>query len=390
MNENGKDEDRSNIRNKLFAFKGLTLIGSADIIGAIITGIFWLSIASLIEVKEYGELHYFIGIAGLAYVITLIGTQNTVTVYSAKKINVISILFFLSILASAAAALIVFIIFNKLDVSLLLIAYVVNEMSVGYLLGKKLFTNYSKYILTQRTLTFILGFGFYFIFGMEGIIFALALSYVHFSILIYKGLKDSPVNFSALKAHSGFIINNYSHSVVGGFRANIDKIIIGPFLGFMILGNYALALQLVALLTIIPQIVFKYTLSHDASEIPTTKIKLWTFMFAIVTCITTIVLSPHIIPLFFQKFVDVVVAIQILSISVIPGTAVLFYISKFLGLEKSKSPLIGLVIQVAIVILGIVILGPSYEIVGISISYVLGSCANLTYLFFANRLLDKP
>ena len=389
MNENGKDEDRSNIRNKLFAFKGLTLVGSADIIGAIITGIFWLSIASLIEVKEYGELHYFIGIAGLAYVITLIGTQNTVTVYSAKKINVISILFFLSILASAAAALIVFIIFNKLDVSLLLIAYVVNEMSVGYLLGKKLFTNYSKYILTQRTLTFILGFGFYFIFGMEGIIFALALSYVHFSILIYKGLKDSPVNFSALKAHSGFIINNYSHSVVGGFRANIDKIIIGPFLGFMILGNYALALQLVALLTIIPQIVFKYTLSHDASEIPTTKIKLWTFMFAIVTCITTIVLSPHIIPLFFQKFVDVVVAIQILSISVIPGTAVLFYISKFLGLEKSKSPLIGLVIQVAIVILGIVILGPSYEIVGISISYVLGSCANLTYLFFANRLLDK-
>ena len=389
MNENGKDEDRSNIRNKLFAFKGLTLIGSADIIGAIITGIFWLSIASLIDVKEYGELHYFMGIAGLAYVITLIGTQNTVTVYSAKKINVVSTLFFISILASAAAALIVFIIFNKLDVSLLLIAYVVNEMSVGYLLGKKLFTNYSKYILTQRTLTFILGFGFYFIFGMEGIIFALALSYVHFSILIYKGLKDSPVNFSALKAHSGFIINNYSHSVVGGFRANIDKIIIGPFLGFMILGNYALALQLVALLTIIPQIVFKYTLSHDASEIPTTKIKLWTFMFAIVTCITTIVLSPHIIPLFFQKFVDVVVAIQILSISVIPGTAVLFYISKFLGLEKSKSPLIGLVIQVSIVILGIVILGPIYEIVGISISYVLGTCANLTYLFFANRLLDK-
>ena len=383
-------DDSKNLKDKIFAFKDLGMIGSADIIGAAITGIFWLSIALFLEVEEYGEVHYFIGIAGLAYVITLIGTQNTVTVYSAKKINVISILFFLSILASAAAALIVFIIFNKLDVSLLLIAYVVNEMSVGYLLGKKLFTNYSKYILTQRTLTFILGFGFYFIFGMEGIIFALALSYVHFSILIYKGLKDSPVNFSALKAHSGFIINNYSHSVVGGFRANIDKIIIGPFLGFMILGNYALALQLVALLTIIPQIVFKYTLSHDASEIPTTKIKLWTFMFAIVTCITTIVLSPHIIPLFFQKFVDVVVAIQILSISVIPGTAVLFYISKFLGLEKSKSPLIGLVIQVAIVILGIVILGPSYEIVGISISYVLGSCANLTYLFFANRLLDKP
>ena len=300
MNENGKDENWSNIRNKLFAFKGLALIGSADITGAIITGIFWLTIASLIEVEEYGELHYFIGIAGLAYAIALIGTHNTMTVYSAKKVNIVSTLFLLSLLGGIVAALAVFIIFNKLDVSLLLIAYVVNDMSLGYIIGRKLFANYSKYILTQRTLTLVLGFGFYFIFGVEGIIFALVLSYSHFLILIYKGLKDSQVNFSALKIHSGFIINNYVSSVVGGFRANIDKIIVGPLLGFAILGNYALALQFVALLVVIPQIVFKYTLSHDATGVPTTRIKLWTFMFAVVTCAATIVLSPHLIPLFFH------------------------------------------------------------------------------------------
>ena len=388
MNENGKDEDRSNIRNKLFAFKGLTLIGSADIIGAIITGIFWLFIASLIEVKEYGELHYFIGIAGLAYVITLIGTQNTVTVYSAKKINVVSTLFFISLLIASVTALVVFFIYNKPDVSLLVIGYAINDLSIGYLLGKKLFGNYSKYILTQRMLVFILGFGFYFIFGVEGILYALALSYVHFLILMYKGLKDSPINFSSLKTRSGFIINNYALSLVGGFRGNIDKVIIAPLLGFMLLGNLALALQFYVILMVIPQIVFKYTLSHDASGIPTTKVKLWTFMFAIGICITTIVLSPHLIPLFFQKFIDVVVAVQILSISIIPATACLFYISKFLGLEKSKSPLIGLVIQVTITILGIVILGPMYGIIGIAISYVLASSGNLTYLFFTNRLLE--
>jgi O-antigen/teichoic acid export membrane protein len=112
-------------------------------------------------------------------------------------------------------------------------------------------------------------------------------------------------------------------------------------------------------------------------------------LFAIVTCIATIVLSPHLIPLFFEKFTDVVIAIQILSIGVIPGTANLFYLSKFLGLEKSKSPLIGLSIQVTITILGIVILGQMYGIVGIAISYVLASLGNFTYLFFANRLLEK-
>ena len=384
-----EDDNRADIKKKLFAFKGLALIGSADIIGAIITGVFWLSIAALIEVEEYGELHYLIGIAGLIYVITLIGAKNTITVYSAKKVNVVSTLFLFSILVGVGATVTMFIIFNKLDVSLLLIAYVINDMSLGYLVGKKLYSTYSKHVITQRALTFVLGFGFYFIFGVEGIIFALALSYVHFLILIYKGLKDSPVDFSTLKSHSGFIINNYAYSVVGGFRGNIDKIIIGPLLGFMILGNYTLALQFIVLLAVIPQIVFKYTLSHDANGIPTTKIKLWTFVFAVMTCIATILVSPYLIPLFFEKFVDVIVAIQILSISVISSTAVLFYTSKFLGLEKSKVPLIGLAIQVIVVILGIVILGPDYEIIGISISYVLGTCANLTYLLFASHSLDK-
>ena len=383
-------DDSKNLKDRIFAYRGLGMIGSADIIGAIITGIFWLSIATFLEVEEYGQLHYFLGIAGVAYVITLFGTQHTITVYSAKKVNVVSTLFFLSILAGVAAALIVFIIYNEMDVSLLLIAYTINDLSLGYLLGKKLFNNYSKYILTQRMLTFILGFGFYFIFGIEGIIFALALSYIHFLILIYKGLKDSPINFSALKAHSGFIINNYVISVVGGFRGNIDKVIIAPLLGFILLGNVALALQFYVILMVIPQVVFKYTLSHDASGIPTSRVKLWTFLFAIVTCITTIVLSPHLIPLFFEKFADVVIAIQILSIGVIAGTANLFYLSKFLGLEKSKSPLIGLSIQVAITVLGIVILGQMYGIVGIAISYVLASLGNFTYLFFANRLLEKP
>ena len=383
-------DDSKNLKDKIFAYKGLGMIGSADIIGAAISAIFWLSIASILEVKEYGELHYFIGIAGVVFVVALIGTQQAITVYSAKKVNVVSTLFFISLLAGAVTAIAVFFISNKIDISLLLIAYIINDLSLGYLLGKKQFSNYPKYILTQRTLTFSLGFGFYFIFGVEGILFALALSYVHFLILICKGLKDSPINFSALKAHSGFIINNYVISMVGGFRGNIDKVIIAPLLGFILLGNVALALQFYVILMVIPQVVYKYTLSHDASGIPTTRVKLWTFIFAVGSCITTIVLSPYLIPLFFEKFVDVVVAIQILSIGVISSTGSLFYMSKFLGLEKSKSPLIGLSIQITITILGIVILGPTYGIVGIAISYVLASLGNFTYLFFANRLLEKP
>ena len=378
--------DDENTNSKFSSFKDLFTLGSADVIGVVITGIFWLSIASFIEVEDYGQLHYLLGIAGIAYVVTLIGTQQTITVYSAKKTNVVSTLFFISIVAASITALIIFFIYGQLELSLLVIGYAVNDMAIGYLLGKKLFGNYSKYILTQRMLVFILGFGFYSIFGVDGILYALALSYIHFTLIIYKGLKDSKINYSSLKTRSGFIVNNYALSVVGGFRGNIDKVIIAPLLGFIVLGNLALALQFYTILMVIPQIVFKFTLSHDANGVPTTKVKLWTFLFAIIICITTIILSPLLIPLFFEKFVDVVISIQILSVSIIPATGTLFYQSKFLGQEKSKNPLIGLSIQVAITITGIITLGQMYGMIGVTISYVLASSGNLVYLTFANRL----
>ena len=386
MNENGKDEDSSNFRNKLFALKGLALIGSADIIGIAITGIFWLSIATFLEVEEFGQIHYFLAIAGIAYIVAMIGTRNAITVYSAKKVNVVSTLFLFSLLAGAMSALIVFFISNQFHVSFLILGFLVNDLSLGYLIGKKLFKNYSKYVLTQKILTFLLGIGFYFVLGPEGIIFALALSYIHFLILIYKGLKTSPINFSALKPRAGFIINNYAHSALGGLRANIDKLIIAPLLGFTLLGNIALAMQFYIILQVIPSVVFKYTLSHDASGIPTTKVKLWTLSFAIASCVATLILSPNIIPIFFPQFSEVVIAIQILSICIIPDTiANIFYISKFLGQEKSKNPLIATGIMVILTASGIIILGPIYGILGISFSFVLASLGNFTYLFFANR-----
>ena len=63
------------------------------------------------------------------------------------------------------------------------------------------------------------------------------------------------------------MINNYWINVSGAVGGQIDKLIIAPILGFALLGNYSLALQVVAILFVIPGIVFKYTLSHDATGI---------------------------------------------------------------------------------------------------------------------------
>ena len=61
---------------------------------------------------------------------------------------------------------------------------------------------------------------------------------------------------------------------------------------------------------------------------------------------------------------------------------------KFFGLEKGKNPVIAITIMITITALGIIILGPTYGIIGVSLSFVLASLGNFTYLFFSNRAFE--
>ena len=213
-------------------FKSIGLIGSADIIGTGIATIFWFFLASQIEPTQYGEIHYLLSIAGLAYLISVIGTSESIMVYGAKNIKLQPTLFLISILAGIISSIIILLIFYRFDMSFIVLAYVINDLSIAYLIGKKLFSNYSKYILVQKILTLGFGLGFYYLFGIDGIIYGLALSYVHFVIIIFKVFRESKINFPLLKSHSGFITNNYAMNVIGGLRGNLDKIIIVPLIGF--------------------------------------------------------------------------------------------------------------------------------------------------------------
>ena len=231
--------------------------------GSGITAIFWFIIAALLIPSEYGQIQYFISIAGIAYTISLIGTQEVITVYTAKKIDLQKTLISISLIVGTISGIVVLILFSKIDVSFLIIVFIINDIGLGYLLGKKFFKNYSRYFLTQKGLTFILGIGLYFVFGVDGIIFGLVLSYIHFSILIYKIIKTSKIDFPLLKTRLGFVTNNYLISTIGIGKNQLDKIIVLPIIGFELLGNYALALQMYAVFMMFSKIVYQYTLHHD-------------------------------------------------------------------------------------------------------------------------------
>lgn len=369
--------------------KGLFSIGIADILGTGIASLFWFFLATLVEPEEFGEIFYFIGIATLASYIALIGAQETLVVYVAKKIKIQSTLNLLSLLVAGISFVIIIIIFNKIDTSFLLLGFVINTLAIGDLLGRKNFNGYLKYFLTQKILLLTLGLTFYHLFGVEGILYAMALSFGAYTIRVVKGFKESKINFVLLKPHMGFIANNYLMRLADNSKNQIDKLIIAPILGFALLGNYALAIQLVGILFIFSTIVFKYTLSEDAVGNRNTKLKKMSLLFSIGIAIMGFFLSPIIIPELFPKYIEVIDAIQIMVFTTIPFSIGTIYKSRILGLVKSKLLVISTLGSLITMIIGMITLGTTFGIIGLAFAFVLAISVETIILFLLSIKIEQ-
>ena len=365
---------------KFGKLKELSFIGSADIIGTGITAVFWFFLASQISPERYGEIFYYIGIAATAAAFALIGAQNTITVYSSKNIKVESTLYFLSLILGVIASFILIVIFYRTDIIFLLFGYVINTLAMGKLLGTQSFLSYFKHTLIQKVLTLVSGILSFVIFGADGIIFALAISYASFIIVIYNRFKQTKINFSLLKGRVKFIINNYVIEVLTKLNANLNRLIVVPLLGFGILGNFSLALQVVNVGLIFTVIIFKYTIPYDALGEENKKLKKVSLLISIVMVFLGALVVPSIIPIFFPEYEEVTDVIRILIFSIIPMTLTKIYSSKLLGDENSQRILYSKIASIITFVIAIIILSPDYGIIGLALSYLLSTVAETVCL----------
>ena len=366
--------------------KELVTLGSGDVIGSVLSAIFWFYLASQIKPDAYGEIHWFLGIVGIFSYVALFGTLNTITVYSAKNIKIQSTLYLISLIAGAILSFVVILVFPsfyEIDSGILLIAYVINTLALGDLLGRKLYSTYSKYVLTQKGLTLGLGLLFFYYFGYDGILFALALSYVFYIKRIFIIFREQKINFNLVKERIGFITNNYMMFLLAGFNGQIDKIIIAPLLGFTLLGNYSLALQAITIMMIFSAIFYKYILPQDSSGKNTKNLKIFAIIVSISISLVGIFLGPTLVEVFFPKYLEAKDAIQIMSVSIAPSTIALILESQFLGSEKSRVVLIGAIISLVILICGMIILGLNFGIIGLAWSLIIATSAKTVFLLFA-------
>ena len=353
--------------------KQLSFIGGADVVGSGITAIFWFFLASQISPDEYGQIFYFIGIASIAGAFVIVGAQNSILVYSAKNIKVESTLYLLSLIFAVIASFIIIVIFYKIDIVFLVFGYVINTLALGQLLGKKLFSSYSKFSIIQKILTFGLGIIFLFTFGAEGIIFALALSYVCFIVVAYKTFRNTKIDFSLLKDRSKFILNNYVIEVLTKLNVHVNKFLIVPILGFGILGEFSLAQQLVNVGMIFTLIIFKFTLPHDSQGEENKKLKKYAVFISIGISILGFFVAPLIIPIFFSEYSAIIVTVRIISFCIIPMTFTKIFTSKLLGQENSKRVLYSKIVSI-ITFLGIIVAFSSeYGLIALAIGYLVST-----------------
>ena len=119
--------------------KSIASIGISNVAGVGLAAVFWFYMATVLDAEQYGEIHYFLGIAGIAYAISLIGTQNTLIVSVAKKFKTVSTLSFITLIVTSVSAAVVILIFYRFDVMLIIFGLIIGESAIGYLLGKKIY-----------------------------------------------------------------------------------------------------------------------------------------------------------------------------------------------------------------------------------------------------------
>ena len=367
--------------------KNLTALGSSYIISNAISAIFWLFLASILDVEQYGELGYLLAIVGTVGAFGLIGSNNTLAVYVAKGVKIQATIFLTTLIAGATLSIGLLVFTQNILISFYPLALIIFSTVIFDLLGKKAFTNYGKYLVIQRILMVAFALIFLEIWGVNGIIFGYTLSLSVFVFLTYKAFQEGKIDFKLLKDRKNFILNSYGTHVLEVISINIDKLIIFPMFGALILGPYQLGFQIFVVLMILPNIVTQYTLPHDATGIKNKSLKKYTMIISGIITGLVVILSPQLIPILFPKYIEAIEVIQIMGFALIPTALTMILTSELLGKESSKSVILSNIIGIIALIIGIITLGEIMGLLGLALSLVIGRILQcVILLIFKNKM----
>jgi len=228
---------------------GFLNVAGGETVAKLIGSGFWLLLASIMVVEDYGYLHYFLSLATFVSIISLMGLRPAVITYLAKgEVEMQKQANLLVLFSTVFCGIILFIFIKNIPTVVLLMGLSFFTMTVAGVLGKR---NYRKFffLVVGNSITLVsLSIVLFYLVGYEGVILGYGLSLILFSYSFFRSFGGIQIKFSTLRTKIHFIKYSYLIAILGVGSIHLDKLLIGPLFGFELLGLYQLGFQFFSLL----------------------------------------------------------------------------------------------------------------------------------------------
>jgi O-antigen/teichoic acid export membrane protein len=364
--------------------KGLAYTVAGNIGASLLGAVFWLLLASVLKVDEYGEVNYYIALATIPVALGSLGLNTAITTYLAKgDEEVVREADSIALISGSALAMLV--IPFHWSLSLLVLAMMFYAMSIAEILGRKAYGEFAVVSVSSKLTQIILSIILYFKFGLIGVLMGYFLAPLLFSYRYFSCLRNFTVKINSLREKANFTLHSYGFNLVGSFSNCIDKIIVGAVFGLSALGIYQLGFQFFMFLSIMPASLSMYLLPEESSGGERKEAKLVGFTLSAAAALAVFLLSPWIVRVFFPKFAEAVPVIRVMSLAIMPATINSMLAAKLFGKEKSNFVLIGGLIYISCLATTLMLFGKAIGLTGLAASILLAQSTQTIYLWSSSR-----
>jgi len=367
--------------------KNFSYVGIGKIITIVFHALFYLVIAALLDPEAYGELIVILALAGTFSIVSLFGLNISMQVYRAKEnYEVTNQIITLFIILTTSAALILVTI-NQIA-AFLCIATSFFAMNQSQLLGSKKYKKYLIYSTIKGGTFFVIPILLYFVFGINGIIFGMAISNFLGSIPFFKNLSFR--SLVGLKNYYKVLIHNFGVSASASLIFSIDKLLIAPLFGFFSVGIYTFNLQVFLMISVLPGILYQYLISEESSGERHRKLSLAVVLASVALAVLVIILAPVLIPIFYPLYAEGIESLQIMAITIIPLSIGVIFSSRLLAQTSTRIGFTS-IIHIASMLILLIVLGEFYGLIGLAMAVLISQCVHTLFLYFLyQKDKDKP
>lgn len=351
---------------------------------SILGGLFWLLLASLLNVENYGLANYYIALASVFSAVALLGLDATIITQLAKGETKIWYEANSLILISGLSVSIVLSIFQWTS-GILSLAMVFFMMALAEALGRKRYREYAILSVGQRIAQITLSLILYYFLGVFGVVIGYFFGNLLFSYKFLRCIPNFTLNFENIKNRRGFTLHSYGFNLIRNFTMNFDKVVIAPIFGYYILGLYQLGFQFFMFLSIIPLSLYYYLLPEESSGKNKKNLKYLGVGSAVLAAVCSVLAVPFLINKLFPSFEESTVVVQIMCLAVVPSTVSAILNASLLGRGKSGTVLIAGVIYMVVLICTLLLLGQTLGVSGLAITLVLSQVVQAGYLLLSYK-----